>query len=250
MRIVTFNVNSIRAHLENVLNWLDQFKPDVLLLQELKCQSEQFPYAPFEDRGYNIEVFGQKSWNGIAILSKFPIEDVTRNIPGFEDVQSRYIEAFTGGVRVASCYMPNGNPIDTPKFDYKLDWMKALTSHLEILQTYDEPIVVAGDFNVVPKDRDAKNIENLRNDAITQPPVRHLFEEWTEHWTDALRSTRDEDIYYTFFDYRAGGRQRGILLDFFLLNKQAKEMLKDSGIDETPRDQPKPSDHVPAWIEL
>ena len=254
MKICSFNVNSVRARIENIVNWLKEENPDIVLLQELKCQDEQFPREFFEELGYNIETFGQKSWNGVAVLSKFAIEDVVRGIPNFEDANSRYLEVFTGGIRVASTYMPNGNPIATPKFDYKLNWMKAMTEHFETLKSYDEPVIIAGDFNVVPTDNDANKSKTwFKNEACTQKEVRDYFFKWVESgWTDALRFLKPEEIYYTYWDYFKGGLEnnRGVLLDYFFLNKQAKKMLKNGGVDKEPRLKSKPSDHAPIWIEI
>ncbi len=251
MKICSFNVNSVRARIENVLEWLKDENPDVALLQELKCQDEQFPKEFFEELGYNIETFGQKSWNGVAVLSKYPIEDVVRGLPNFEDVNSRYLEVFTGGIRVASAYMPNGNPIDTPKFDYKLNWMKAMTEHFETLRSYDEAVIVAGDFNVVPTDNDMA--VSLKKDALTHPNVRNLFFEWQKlGWTDALRLLKPNTVYYTYWYYFRNSfkANRGLLLDFFFLNDRCKKMLLAGGVDKTTRAKQKPSDHAPIWILL
>ncbi len=254
MKICSFNVNSVRARIENIIEWLKDKNPDIVLFQELKCQDEQFPSEFFEELGYNIETFGQKSWNGVAILSKFPIEDVVRGIPDFEDSHSRYIEAFTGGMRVASTYMPNGNPVGTPKFDYKLNWMKAMGEHLENLFSYDEPVIIGGDYNVVPTDNDAnKSKAWFKSEACTQLEVREHFFNWKKiGWTDALRSLNPDEVYYTYWDYFKGGweNNRGVLLDFFFLNEQAKKLLKDGGVNKEPRTKPKPSDHAPIWIKL
>lgn len=250
MKIASFNINSIRAHLENFLNWIDTTSPDIILLQELKCIDEQFPSFLFEERGYQIALHGQKSWNGVAILSKFSIEDVTRSLPSFPDPQARYIEAFTGGVRIASIYMPNGNPLGTEKFDYKIKWMEAFQKHLDTLKTYDEAIILGGDFNVVPTDKDAQNLNSLKENAIAHPHARELFATFTHDWMDALRHLNGDARYYTWWGYRANERTCGLLLDFFLLNPLAEKMLKTGGIDIAPRNQEKPSDHVPIWIEL
>ncbi|MBN1784007.1 MAG: exodeoxyribonuclease III [Alphaproteobacteria bacterium] len=256
MKICSFNVNSVRARLENVLEWLRESDPDIALLQELKCQDEQFPKALFEDAGYNVITHGQKSWNGIAILSKFQIEDVVKNIPGYNDPfhHSRYLEAFTGGVRVASTYMPNGNPIGTAKFEYKLDWMRAMGDHFKTLLTYDEPIVIGGDYNVIPRDVDANlPAASLKTEACAQPEVREIFYDWQKlGWTDAMRFLKPDDIYYTYWDYFRGGfeNNRGILLDFFFLNPKAKSMLKDAGVNKSIRERDKPSDHAPIWMVL
>lgn len=256
MKICSFNVNSVRARLENVLEWLQESNPDVALLQELKCQDEQFPREFFEELGYNVVTHGQKSWNGVAILSKHPIEDVVKNIPGFTDPfhHSRYIEAFTGGVRVASTYMPNGNPVGSPKFEYKLNWMRAMSHHFKTLLTYEEPVIVGGDYNVVPTNNDAKKSPQwFATEPYTQPEVREIFYDWLKMgWTDALRSLNPDDIYYTYWDYYRGAFEsnRGILLDFFFLNPKAKAMLKDAGVNKEPRGKEKPSDHTPIWMIL
>ncbi len=255
MRIASFNVNSIRAHLPNMLTWLKNEQPDIVLLQELKCMDNQFPYEVIEALGYNCAVHGQKSWNGVAILSKFPIEETVKNMPTFpNDIHSRYIECYTGGVRVAGLYLPNGNPVPSEKFDYKLKWMNALNTHARRIFNYDEPVIIGGDFNVIPTDKDVYSPESFRKDAVMQPETRAAFFELEKQgWQDALKKIKGEDaIYYTYWDYRRGARQNnnGILLDFFMLNKPAQELLIDGGIHDEPRDDEKPSDHTPIWIKL
>ncbi len=253
MKIASFNVNSIRAHLINVLQWVEETSPDIILLQELKCEEFQFPYWDFEMMGYNIAVLGQKSWNGVAVLSKFKIEDRIDHIPGGDNSSSRYLEVFTGGVRVASIYLPNGNPLGGEKFKYKMDWMDALHKHMEVLSKYDEPILLGGDFNVIPKDMDVYDPASFKNDAVMQPEVRKAFFEFEKTgFKSAKEILYPEKVMYSYWDYFRGLRQknRGILLDFFLLNKQAQDKLVDFGVDEEPRDRPQSSDHTPIWIEL
>lgn len=259
MKIATWNVNSIKARLDNAIAWLRDAKPDIACLQELKCEDAAFPAAAFEELGYNVLTHGQKTYNGVAILSKLPAEDVRRGLPGMEDdPQSRYIEAVFSTksrvVRVASIYLPNGNPLGTEKFSYKLRWMDCLHAHARALLAHEEPLVLAGDYNVIPTKLDAKNPEAWVGDALFQPESRARFRSLLNlGFTDAIRQIHGEapDL-YTFWDYQAGAWQRnnGIRIDHLLLSPQAADLLRDAQIDRLVREQEKPSDHVPVIIEL
>ncbi len=259
MKIATWNVNSIKARLDNALAWLKEATPDIVCLQELKCEDHAFPAQAFEDLGYNVLTHGQKTYNGVAVLSKLKPEDVRRGLPGEdEDTQARYLEAVftrkTGVVRVASIYLPNGNPLGTDKFDYKLRWMDRLQAHAKALLKLEEPLVLAGDYNVIPTPLDAKHPENWANDALFQPESRAKFRSLLNMgFVDAVRQVHgDQPGIYSFWDYQAGAWQRnnGIRIDHLLLSPQAADLLKDAHIDRDVRTQEKPSDHVPVVIEL
>jgi exodeoxyribonuclease-3 len=257
VRIATWNINSVRLRIELVQKYLREQEPDVLCLQEIKCVDEAFPRAEVEALGYNVECHGQKSYNGVAILSKFPIE-VTRGLPGDEaDEQSRYIEAIVPFgdtiVRVASIYLPNGNPPLTEKYSYKLAWMDRLIAHARRLLELEECFVLAGDYNVIPEPRDAKDPAAWAGDALFLPPTRERFRELLNlGLTDALRATTDAAGLYSFWDYQAGAWQRnnGIRIDHLLLSPQAADRLKAVAIDKHMRGLEKPSDHVPVRIDL
>ena len=258
MKIATWNVNSIKARLENALAWLKQDDPDIACLQELKCEDHAFPAAAFEEMGYNVITHGQKSYNGVAILSKSPLEDVRRGLPGDDgDEQARYVEAVVSGpepVRVASIYLPNGNPAGTDKFTYKLRWMDRLTAHARKLLTLEEPLVLAGDYNVIPTPLDAKTPEAWTGDALFLPESRAKFRSLVNlGFTDAIRQVHgDAPGLYTFWDYQAGAWQRnnGIRIDHVLLSPQAADRLTGARIEREVRTQERPSDHVPVVIEL
>jgi exodeoxyribonuclease III len=257
MRIATWNVNSIKQRLEHLLRVLKEVQPDVICLQELKCVDEAFPRAEVEALGYNVVTHGQKAYNGVATLSKRPIEDPRRNLPGEPDEQARYLEGViptsSGVVRVASVYLPNGNPINTPKFDYKLAWMDRLKAHAHDLLKTEEPVVLAGDLNVIPEPRDARYPQNWATDALFQPETRAKFHALLNTgFEDALRACDDGEGHYTFWDYQAGGWQRnnGIRIDHFLLSPQAADRLTEVRIHKETRGWDKPSDHVPVVMEL
>lgn len=259
MKIATWNVNSIKARLENALAWLKQDDPDIACLQELKCEDHAFPAAAFEEMGYNVITHGQKSYNGVAILSKTRPEDVRRGLDGeAEDAQARYIEAVfpsaSGMVRVASIYLPNGNPAGTDKFTYKLRWMDRLTAHARKLLTLEEPLVLAGDYNVIPTPLDAKTPEAWTGDALFLPESRAKFRSLVNlGFTDAIRQVHgDAPGLYTFWDYQAGAWQRnnGIRIDHVLLSPQAADRLTSARIEREVRTQERPSDHVPVVIDL
>ena len=258
MRIVTWNVNSVRQRLAHLLDFLRSAQPDVVCLQELKCADEAFPGAEIESAGYRAAVHGQKGLNGVAILSKHPLEDVRRGLPGNEaDEQSRYIEAVVpaagGAVRVASIYLPNGNPAGTPKFDYKLAWMERLGGHAKALLALEEPLVLAGDYNVIPEPADAADPAAWTDDALFRPESRARFRALLHRgFTDAVRACDERPGLYTFWDYQAGAFQRnlGIRIDHLLLSPQAADRLRTVSIAKETRSWDKPSDHVPVAVEL
>jgi exodeoxyribonuclease III len=249
MKIASWNVNSIRMRLPNVLAWLESAAPDVVLLQELKCQNEQFPADEFKAIGYQSAVFGQKSWNGVAILSKHPIENVKNGLPGDDaDEQSRYIEATIAGMRVGCIYLPNGNPVDSEKFPYKLKWFDRLIAHAKSLLAQQIPVVLAGDYNVIPEPRDCHDPKAWAGDALFLPESRGKLRTLLHlGYTDALRVFNDKDHQFTFWDYQAGSWQRnaGIRIDHILCSPQAADRLQACIIDAAPRGEDKASDHTP-----
>jgi len=253
MRIATWNINGIKARLPRLTEWLTDFAPDIVLLQEVKSVDENFPRQEIEDLGYNLITHGQKSYNGVAILSKFPIEDVMTGLPGNDDdEQARYIEAFTNGVRVATIYLPNGNPQPGEKFDYKLAWMDRLIARAEQLLEWEEAFVLAGDYNVIPADIDCYDPPAWVDDALTQPESRARLRTMINMGlTDALRVFHKETI-YTYWDYQRGAWQKdnGIRIDHLLCSPQATDRLTGAGVDRVPRGKEKPSDHTPVWIDL
>ena len=257
MRIATWNVNSVNARLETVLRWFEEAAPDVACLQEIKCVDEKFPTEAFERLGYNAAVHGQKSYNGVAILSKAPLEDIRKGLPGEDgDEHARYLEAVVSGprpVRVASIYRPNGNPIATEKFDYKLRWMERLNAHARRLLAYEEALALVGDYNVIPEPRDAAHPENWLGDALFQPQSREAFRalKWLG-LTEAYLEADGAPDAYTFWDYQAGAWQRnnGIRIDHALLSPQAADVLRSCEIHKHVRGWDKPSDHVPLVVDL
>ena len=258
MKITTWNINGVKARLEGALAYLREASPDVICFQEIKSVDEGFPRSEFEDAGYNVVTHGQKGFNGVAILSKTPLEDVTPRLPGDDaDEHARYIEATIstpgGAIRVASIYLPNGNPIGTEKFTYKQAWMRRLAVRMQILRDEEMPVVLAGDYNIIPEPRDAKRPAVWVNDALYQPESRGYYRDYLNAgWTDALRACQPEGDVYTFWDYQAGAFQKndGIRIDHLLLSPQAADRLVAAGVDRFTRAWEKPSDHVPVWIEL
>ena len=256
MRLSTFNVNGIRARLPRLLEWLEREKPDVVCLQELKCADESLPIADIEAAGYGAVWHGQKGFNGVAILARGDTPQLRRvGLPGDpDDTHSRYIEAEVADVIVASLYLPNGNPVGTEKFDYKLNWMDRLGAHARELLAGERPTVLAGDWNVVPEDRDVFSVRATAHDALLQPETRAAYRTIVhDGWTDALRALHPEDEkLYTFWDYTAGCWQRdaGFRIDHLLCSPEASDRLRGAGVDRWARDQEKASDHAPTWIEL
>ncbi|WP_298847732.1 exodeoxyribonuclease III [uncultured Ruegeria sp.] len=257
MKIATFNINGIKARAEALPRWLDEAQPDVVLLQEIKSIDENFPRELFEERGYNVETHGQKSFNGVAILSKLPLEDVSRGLPGDdEDEQARWIEATVVGekaVRICGLYLPNGNPVPGPKYDYKLAWMERLYDRARDLLASEEPALMAGDYNIIPQAEDAKRPDAWREDALFRPESRAAYRKILNlGFTEAFRATTQGAEHYSFWDYQAGAwnRNDGIRIDHFLLTPQAADLMRDCRIDAVVRGHEKPSDHVPVWVDL
>ncbi|MDP5366698.1 MAG: exodeoxyribonuclease III [Paracoccaceae bacterium] len=257
MKIVTFNINGIKARIEALPQWLDEEQPEIAILQEIKSVDEGFPREIFEERGYNVETHGQKSFNGVAILSKLPLEDVTRGLPGDDaDEQARYIEATVVGktaLRICGLYLPNGNPAPGPKYDYKLAWMKRLQARASTLLAEEMPFLMAGDYNIIPQDEDAAKPEAWRSDALALPESRAAYRRIVNlGLTDAFRARVQGPGHYSFWDYQAGAweRNNGIRIDHLLLSPSCADMLTGVGIDKHVRGREKPSDHVPVWITL
>ena len=259
MKIATWNINGVKARIDNLTKWLSDARPDVVCLQEIKTEDDKFPREPLEALGYNVAVHGMKGFHGVAMLSLRPFDEVKPRLPGNdEDIQSRYIEAVVSSesgavVRVAGIYLPNGNPIGTEKFDYKLAWMERLERHARELLKLEEPLVIAGDFNVIATPQDAHNPAAWVNDALFQPESRAAFRRLSHlGFTDAIAATHPGGGHYTFWDYQAGAWQKdhGIRIDHLMLSPQAADRLKAAGIDRKTRSWEKPSDHVPVWIEL
>ena len=255
MRIATFNVNSINARLPNLLRWLDETAPDVVCLQELKAPQEKFPEEAIRAAGYGVVWHGQKSWNGVAILARGadPVE-ITRALPGDpDDLHSRYLEATTHGLIVGCLYLPNGNPAPGPKFDYKLRWLERLIVHAAALVSRDAPVVLAGDYNVIPTERDVYKPERWVDDALFRIEVREAFGRLTRQgWIDGIRALHPDAQIYTFWDYfrNAFGRDAGLRIDHLLLNPAVAGRLTDAGVDRNVRGWEKASDHAPTWVEL
>jgi exodeoxyribonuclease-3 len=255
MKIATYNVNGVNGRLPVLLRWLEQSAPDVVCLQELKAPQEKFPEKAIEEAGYQAIWHGQKSWNGVAILSRdAKPEEIRRVLPGDpDDSHSRYIEAMVNGIRIGCLYLPNGNPAPGPKFDYKLRWFERLQKHAAELLESGSPVVLTGDFNVMPTERDVYKPERWVDDALFRPEVRAAFKTLVDQgWTDAIRKLYPDEIIYTFWDYfrNAYGRNAGLRIDHFLLSPKIKSRLKAAGVDKEVRGWEKTSDHAPVWIEL
>jgi exodeoxyribonuclease-3 len=255
MKIATYNVNGISSRLPVLLRWLKETAPDVACLQELKAPQEKFPEQAILDAGYHAIWHGQKSWNGVAILSKHgqPAE-TQRGLPGDpEDVHSRYIEATVNDITIGCLYLPNGNPAPGPKFDYKLAWFERLTVHAAGLLKQNKPVILTGDYNVMPTEKDVYKPERWVNDALFRPETRAAFKKLVDQgWTDAIRKLYPDEIIYTFFDYfrNAYERNAGLRIDHFLLNPAIEGRLVAAGVDREVRGWEKSSDHCPVWIEL
>ncbi|MGR3634183.1 MAG: exodeoxyribonuclease III [Limimaricola soesokkakensis] len=258
MKLATFNINGVKARIGALSDWLQEQKPDVALLQEIKSVDEQFPREHFEEMGYIVETHGQKGFNGVAILSRLPLEDISRGLPGDEtDEQARYIEATVIGdtrpVRMGCLYLPNGNPAPGPKYDYKLAWMERLRDRARALLALEEPALLAGDWNVIPQAEDAARPEAWVEDALFLPETRAAYRRIeTLGFTDAFRTRVRGAGHYSFWDYQANSweRNNGIRIDHLLLSPQAADLLRDAWIDREVRGRDKPSDHVPVWVEL
>ena len=257
MHIATFNINGIKARIEALPRWLSAKTPDVVCLQEIKSVDEGFPRELFEDMGYRVETHGQKGFNGVAILSRLPLEDVSRGLPGDDsDEQSRWIEAVIMAerpVRVCGLYLPNGNPVPGPKYDYKLAWMARMEARVRAMLSAEEAFVCAGDYNVIPQAKDAAKPEAWKDDALYLPQTREAYRKMLNlGLTDAFRARVQGPGHYSFWDYQANSweRNNGIRIDHLLLSPQAADRLTGVGIDKEVRAGDKPSDHVPVWITL
>jgi exodeoxyribonuclease III len=253
MKIATFNINNVNKRLANLLRWLREAEPDIVCLQELKAAEDAFPEAALEAAGYGAVWRGQRTWNGVAILARGAKPVPTRNsLPGDDaDTQSRYIEAAVGGILVASIYLPNGNPQPGPKFDYKLAWFDRLILHAATLKAAGIPVVLAGDYNVVPTDLDIYPTTSWDNDALLQPESRAAFRKLlAQGWTDAIRTLHPAERIYTFWDYKRDRWRRngGLRLDHFLLSPDMAKRLRGAGVDREVRGEEGASDHAPAWI--
>ena len=258
MKIATWNINGVKARHDVVCAWLEEAKPDIACLQEIKSVDDAFPRAAFEDLGYHVETHGQKGFNGVAIFSRTPLTDVARGLPGNpDDHQARFIEAVARvndtRIRICCLYLPNGNPLGTEKFDYKLAWMQRFERHVRARLEAEEPLLLLGDYNVIPDPRDARNPEGWTNDALYQPESRGAYRSLMNlGFADAVRLTNQDDAVYTFWDYQAGAWQKnnGIRIDHVLLSPEAVDRLETVGIDSHVRGWEKPSDHVPVWVTL
>ena len=257
MKIASFNINGIKARTPALIDWLKDSRPDVALLQEIKSIDEAFPKEPFENLGYNIETHGQKSFNGVAILSKYPLREIRRGLPGDEsDEQARWIEATicaSSEIKICCLYLPNGNPLPGPKYDYKLAWMDRLFLRAHDLLRSEKISLMAGDFNIIPQTEDAATPEAWQNDALFKLESRAKFRKILNlGFLDAFRACNDGPGHYSFWDYQAGAwdRNDGIRIDHFLLSPNCADLLTNCKIDSDIRAREKPSDHVPIWIEL
>lgn len=255
MKIATYNVNGVNGRLPVLLRWLDETAPDIVCLQELKAPQEKFPEAAIQEAGYTAVWHGQKSWNGVAILSRSgKIEEVSMGLPGDpEDNQSRYIQASIDGLLIGCLYLPNGNPAPGPKFDYKLEWFKRLQIHAQKLMDRGVPVILTGDFNVMPTELDVYKPERWVDDALFRPETRAAFSKlMSQGWTDAIRKLYPDEKIYTFWDYfrNAYGRDAGLRIDHFLLSPAVSGRLMAAGVDRNVRGWEKTSDHGPVWIEI
>jgi exodeoxyribonuclease-3 len=254
LKIASFNVNGIAARLPRLLEWLDETKPDLVGLQEVKCEDTRFPVERFRERGFHVEVHGQKSFNGVAILSRQPVVDVVSGLPGdADDHQARWIEGTVGDLRFVCLYLPNGNPQPGPKFDYKLAWMERLRARAEVLLASEAPVVLAGDFNVCPTDLDVARPDMMADDALCRPESRAAFRRLcAQGWTDALRARHPAAQIYSYWDYQAGAWDKnwGLRIDHILLSPVAADRMRDAGVDREARAREKASDHAPVWVML
>jgi len=255
LKIATYNVNSVNARLPVLLRWLNETQPDIVCLQELKAPQDKFPEGAIRDAGYGAIWHGQKSYNGVAILARGrnPVE-ARRGLPGDpDDLHSRYIEASVGDFVVGCLYLPNGNPAPGPKFDYKLGWFRRLAQHVATLVAQDSPVILAGDYNVIPTDLDVYKPERWVDDALFRPETRAAYRELLEQgWTDAVRTLHPEERIYTYWDFfrNSYGRDAGLRIDHLLLNRSVAPRLSAAGVDRAVRGWEKTSDHAPVWVEL
>ncbi len=255
MKILTLNINSIRAHIESFMDILRRNEYDTILVQELKVENANFPYNLLDEYGYNIKVFGQKSWNGVATFSKHSIEDVIMGMPNYPDINARFLESVINGhLRVINVYMPNGDCIESPKFPYKLDWMRKFTQYISQYIDSEEPVIIGGDYNVAIEDRDIWNPKNYIGSSISAPDARDIMKQWLDMgWIDAWRELHPDTNEYTWYGYRGRdtvGNNQGLRLDYFLCNKRAAKMIKNCEIDKNPRLADKPTDHCGLVLEI
>jgi exodeoxyribonuclease III len=254
VKIATYNINGINGRIGNLLRWLEEARPDVVCLQELKCEDHRFPEKVLLEAGYHAIWHGQKSWNGVAILSKYEIKETRRGLDGDEtDTHSRYIEAFIDGIVIGCLYLPNGNPWPGPKFDYKINWIKRFMAHAKKLESFNLPVALIGDYNIMPTELDTYKPEKYLENALFRPEARKLYKQLVQSgWTDSIRKLYPDERIYTFWDYlrNAYGRDAGLRLDHFLLNDILKDRLISAKVDREVRGWEHSSDHAPVWIEL
>lgn len=255
MKILTVNINSIRAHAETFLEILKSGEYDTILVQEIKVETLGFPYNLFDEYGYNIKVFGQKSWNGVATFSKFSMEDTVRGMPNYSDINARFLETVIDGrIRVINVYMPNGDNIESPKFPYKLEWMRAFTDYIAQYLDSEEPVIIGGDFNVAITDQDIWNPKNYLGSSISAPAAREIMQAWLDMgWTDAWRTIHPDEVGYTWYGYRGRdtvGNNQGLRLDYFMANKSAAKLITACEIDIFPRTTARPTDHCGLMLKL
>lgn len=255
MKILTLNINSIRAHIESFLEILRSGEYDTIMVQELKVETANFPHNLFDEYGYNIKVFGQKSWNGVATFSKYSIEDTILGMPTYPDSNARFLECVIDGhIRLINVYMPNGDCIESPKFPYKLEWMRAFTKYISQYLNSEEPVIIGGDFNVAITDNDIWNPKNYVGSSISAPAAREIMQQWLDAgWIDIWKKLHPDEIGYTWYGYRGRdtvGNNQGLRLDYFLCNKRASKMVKNCEIDKNPRLANKPTDHCGLMLEL
>ena len=255
MKILTLNINSIRAHIESFMEILKSGEYDTIMVQELKVETANFPHNLFDEYGYNIKVFGQKSWNGVATFSKYSIEDTVLGLPGYPDPNARFLECVIDGhIRLINVYMPNGDCIESPKFPYKLEWMRAFTKYISQYLDSEEPVIIGGDFNVAITDNDIWNPKNYVGSSISAPAAREIMQQWLDTgWIDIWKKLHPDTIDYTWYGYRGRdtvGNNQGLRLDYFLCNKTASKMVKNCEIDKNPRLADKPTDHCGLMLEI
>lgn len=256
MKILSININSIRARAESFIDILNSGNYDVIMVQELKVQTADFPHNLFDDCGYNVKVFGQKSWNGVAIFSKPSIEDVTMGLPNYpDDINARMIECVIDGrIRLINVYMPNGESEESPKFTYKMQWMEKFTEYIKQFENSKEPVIIGGDFNVSIEDRDIWNVKNYKGSSISAPAARGEMQKWLDAgWIDTWRKFNPDAIDYTWYGYRGRdtvGNNQGLRLDYFLCNESAQKIIKNCEIDKGPRLVNKPTDHCGLVLEI
>lgn len=253
--IASWNVNSINSRVEHVRNWVQIHQPDILLLQELKCLTEAFPKEPFENMGYNFAIHGQKTYNGVAILAKLPIEDISISLPDLDDPQARYLEVLVGKLRIISVYVPNGQEVGSDKFEYKLKFLDHFTRHIQDLLKYEEALIIGGDFNIAPFLADVPSSDVLKHDRILCSKLEReaLRKILNSGFIDGLRTVHPtQEQLFTWWDYRSGSweQNKGYRIDHFLLSPQAADLLEDAQVDTAPRGLEKPSDHAPLWVKL